>query len=552
MNGDQAAAYAVPGRSAAPLRASERPGGDTTATAPAQIEAGRLRGWLLAVVLLALLIGVYARFANLANDPAWDADEGYNWSISAHLAVGEVQLFALRYAFVQHPPAFYVLGALALRLWTQDIIALRTLTALCGVVTGVVLLGLGQNVAGRYAGSVAAVLYLIWPQAVLQSRWAYTYNLLALLFPLAILLAARAARSRSIQQGRRWQGSGLIVAGICTGVALATDQEALSLMPALLYLFWPLGLRAVTLWLLPAMAVPASYVICMVVSRPTDFLFDIQHTGTRLDLDPPILLQRLIHLVEFDPLIGLGLAGLLVLPTGRARATIWIATTTLLVVVLAIRDPAPLFRAAVPVLPLAALGLGSLAARVLGTGSRWAGQPRTPRGSGQGDTGGTPGAPRQIAILVVAACALLMVDQDVQGVHAGFPTALSPVLPRSTADARRLAQWVNTHSSPSDLVIAMPTIAWLFTARTAEILQAVAITGAGTAFYPAALAPSRFRYDTHLRAARFLVVDGYTRWAIRQLPPERALVERAMHSWSLVYRQGEYAVYANPAALREG
>jgi hypothetical protein len=169
--------------------------------------------------------------------------------------------------------------------------------------------------------------------------------------------------------------------------------------------------------------------------------------------------------------------------------------------------------------------------------------------AGMGSMRSVRTTPFMIAVIVVAALALVMIDRDVQGARNGFPTALSPVLPRSPADARQMARWVNAHTRTTDLVIAMPTIAWLFTARTTEILQAVAITGEETAFYPAGISPRRFRYDTHLRAARFLVVDGYTRWAITQLPAERRLIDWAMRSWRVAYRRGEYVVYMNPSVI---
>src|SRR5262249_28619763 len=150
-------------------------------------------------------------------------------------------------------------------------------------------------------------------------------------------------------------------------------------------------------------------VIWMLVSRPADFLFDLQHSATRLDHDPVILFQRFIHLVQFEPLLGLGLLGLLMLPPARSRAMIWIATALLLAIVLAVRDPSPLFRAAVPLLPLAALGLGSLAERV------WAilslpGRRIQPRQMLATHVGGArparTNAPFAIAVIVVVVLAL--------------------------------------------------------------------------------------------------------------------------------------------------
>jgi hypothetical protein len=75
----------------------------------------------------------------------------------------------------------------------------------------------------------------------------------------------------------------------------------------------------------------------------------------------------------------------------------------------------------------------------------------------------------------------------------------------------------------------------------------VAITGQASAFYPAGIPRRRWVYDVHLEAARYLVVDAFTRIWISQNSPERALVRRAERTWRLIYAQGEYQVYENPA-----
>ena len=150
-------------------------------------------------LLLGLLVALAAllRLLNLADNPGWDGDEGYNWSIAANLAAGHVQRFALQYTFVDHPPLFYLLGAALMRIWTHDLIALRTLSALCGVATVPAIYALAGKLGSRRDGILAACIYAVWPQAVLQSRWCYTYNLLALLLVLALwaVLPRPAART---------------------------------------------------------------------------------------------------------------------------------------------------------------------------------------------------------------------------------------------------------------------------------------------------------------------------------------------------------------------
>jgi hypothetical protein len=315
-------------------------------------------------------------------------------------------------------------------------------------------------------------------------------------------------------------------------LALATDQEALPLLLALAVLLWPLGGRTLLGALLLSILPPLIYVGWMLAIRPADFLFDVRHTAGRLDGGPAVLLARLAHLVQFDPLIGLGLLGLLLLP-GRARAALLGLAALLVLLIVQVRDPNPTFRAAEPLLPLAALGLGALLSALL----TLPGLLLTRRG-----------AVRLACVALVVGIGGPPLLQDVHGVRAGFVTGLAPVLPRSAVEARRMAAWVNAHTRPDDLVIAMPEIAWLFHARTTELLQAVAITGRAAGFYPAGLSAARFRYDTHLTAARYLVVDSFTRlWiAAPSALGERALVARAVRAWPVVYRRGEYTVYANP------
>jgi hypothetical protein len=111
-----------------------------------------------------------------------------------------------------------------------------------------------------------------------------------------------------------------------------------------------------------------------------------------------------------------------------------------------------------------------------------------------------------------------------------------------------MADWVNARCRPADLVIVMPATAWLFHCRTADLLQAAAIEGRAAGFYPAGLDPKRFQYDTHLDAARYLVVDAFTMLWIADpgAREERRLVGLARRRWPVVYRRSEYTIYRNP------
>jgi hypothetical protein len=199
---------------------------------------------------------------------------------------------------------------------------------------------------------------------------------------------------------------------------------------------------------------------------------------------------------------------------------------------LRIYDPALAFRAVIPLLPLFAFGCAVLVDRF------WQATVLRPRASR---------VARLLAVVVLGGAMVSATVLDGLQASAGYPSTIASGLPRSTAAARAMAAWVNARVRAHDYVIAMPDIAWLLHCRTAEILEAVAITGQGTAFYPAGLSATRFVWDTRLQAARYLIVDHFTVLWIASHPAERALVRQAEVGWRLVYRQGEYRIYANPA-----
>jgi len=536
-----------------------------------------------AVLTVALItaLAAYLRLTHLDVNPSWDGDEGYNLNIAANLAAGHVRMFALRFAFVQHPPLFFVLGAAARRLFGSDLVALRAVAVAGGLTVPALLALAGRALGNTRAGLLAAGVFAISPQIVIQNRFAYTYNLLmpltAAVMVLLLTLVRRGMRSLPIEappageraatgahKGRPYtpQGLGsrtarggrrewrlLTGAALLTGLALATDQAGLYLLPPLLVVaFGWARRRGLAMALVLATLPSALYIGWMLALRPAAFLFDVGHTAGRVGGGSPLVQLYLLAynfaaLLRFDPWIPLGLAGLVLARQPRQRGLLLAMVACLLLVVLKVRTPNPLFRTAEPLWPFVALGLGlageALARRLAATVAALL-PPSWP--------GATWG--RAVVLLTLAPLALVTTVDTLAAARGRFTTPIESALPRSPAAARAMAAWINSHSQPTDLVLAMPQISWLLRCRTAELLQAVAITGAGTAFYPAGLSSDRWAYDARPRAARYLVVDDFTRAWIRENRAERAIVQSARARWPMVYQGGEYTVYANPLYRR--
>jgi hypothetical protein len=288
-----------------------------------------------------------------------------------------------------------------------------------------------------------------------------------------------------------------------------------------------------------ALAGPAIYLSVLALADGQALVFDVTHTAVRVTggsvvMQAAMWIYNLSDLMRIDLLIPLGLAGLVLVRPGSSRRLVVGLVAVMCLVILKVRDPNPLFRTAEPLLPLVCLGLGLLgstawgsleAARIL----------RSTRRTGL-----------VAAALVIALGAMPATVYDALAARSLFRTPIDGVLPRSTSQAVSMAAWLNSRVRSSDLVLAMPQVSWLFHARTAELLQAVAITGRPSAFYPAGIPASRWVYDVHVLAARYLVLDRFTNAWIAQNAPERALVLEARHGWRLVYAAGEYRIYENP------
>jgi hypothetical protein len=104
---------------------------------------------------------------------------------------------------------------------------------------------------------------------------------------------------------------------------------------------------------------------------------------------------------------------------------------------------------------------------------------------------------------------------------------------------------------PGEVVIASPHVSWLYEHPVADFFQSIAHGGEAVAFYPAAMPPSRFRFDPSPQHARFAVIDGYWElWASESEAVARLVAE--CERWPLLWQGGEYRVYRRPDAVAQG
>jgi mannosyltransferase len=243
--------------------------------------AGRLGMITAGCLVLILLLAFGLRFYHLGAQSLWN-DEG----TSVALAQRDLASISRDAARDIHPPLYYWLLGGWVRLAGTGEAAVRSLSALLGVVLVALVFALGRQLGGRRAGLGAALLAAIHPFQVYYAQEARMYMLLAVLTAGAMLsLALLVSRSRRARSELPAYAALILLeaAGLYTHYSFVFVVAALNLAyvlwlaltwraaPArrlahwllsqaavlLLYLPWlPTAIRQVTTWPGPAAGTP--------------------------------------------------------------------------------------------------------------------------------------------------------------------------------------------------------------------------------------------------------------------------------------------------------
>jgi hypothetical protein len=282
--------------------------------------------------------------------------------------------------------------------------------------------------------------------------------------------------------------------------------------------------------------------------------------GGNVALQAMELLVNYYRLATLDAWVLLGLVGLWLVGPRGARRMLLAAVGLLGLAVLKVRPIGPSLHTAVPLLPLLALGAGAALdvglRRVYGTVAALVAPLIPPGGVG---TRARNALALLVAFVVVVAPLAIALAIDAAGLATQLATGNDAALALRPDDARAAAGYVLAHARPGDVALGSPQVVWMLdqpddaTGRpralyAADLLQTVAYSGRAAAFYPAGLPRRRWAFDVSLGHARYVIVDDLLRSLAG--PGEvagLAAVLRTAESWPVVYRRGEYTIYARPA-----
>jgi mannosyltransferase len=220
------------------------------------LSAQRRHWWLLAGIVL---VGAVLRFPTLGEQSFW-TDEATTWQIVAH-GLGHVLHQVPQTEST--PPLYYVLLWCWSRVFGLSEVGLRSLSAVFGTATIVVMWAIGRRVASERAGLVAALLTAANPFLVWYSQEARAYALLLLLSAVSVLALVRVLSSPSRGRALAW--------GVTAALALAAHYYAIVvIVPEALWLAVVLRRRGlltlerIALGVLPIVVVGAAQLPLMI------------------------------------------------------------------------------------------------------------------------------------------------------------------------------------------------------------------------------------------------------------------------------------------------
>ncbi len=497
------------------------------------------------VFLIAILLAAaYLRLVNIAATPGWYTDETTHILIARNLVHGHMQYMAIDDSFLLfgRPPLFeYALAGLC-RLFGSSIEVLRVFTACLGIASTLLLYAtIRHAVQDKWFALVSAFSLAIYPDALLYSRFGFSYNLLS---PLVIILIW--ALCLYIRTSRR---RFLAIAALVIGIGGLSDIMMFAFIVLLFVVI--IGIRwKDSLWNIPLVFLPfAVYGLLSLLTIPDAFLFDLNYTLSRLGGVPigqqiSTLANNYTTLLSQGIWIPLGIVGLFLIRDRQLRASTLLC---LLLPIVVIGRTVALYHLSfyymIPLLPLIALGVGALlryglpyVTQVIGDGLRFFlpnQQMRTTIAFG-------------LAFALIATPLVVSLQSSLMNVQNGFRTTIDAFLIHPD-EARTVAAQINDSITPQTIIIASPAVAWLFDAQVADFQMVVAAQGIETPHLPANIPDSRWAFDLDYETADFIIIDHlWYNWGIYHIPGLQEIIGDVT-TWPVAAQSGQITAYRNPA-----
>ena len=490
------------------------------------------KSWETALTVL-LLVAAWAclYLPHLRTSPGWYGDETLTLMIGKSLYEGQGADRAMQATF-WHPSYAYQPGyAWAVGLASAgtggDILGGRALNTLLALSIALLIYLIGKRNFGKYPALLSALIFLSYEQSVVHFRWIYSHNAVALGFVIVVLFLIRKASLRSD-----------LATGL--GLTIATLSHPLFIHGSIAA--WLCRIKRPLSWLrmaiFPALAISALTLwTWMRLTNKNWLAEDFSSLGqfyAQFSKDNGSGLQSLKNVFFFysQDFFHLGAFVCALICCWRRFRVIPVFLAVVSGLLLQNRQNLTVFYyQAVVFLPILALAYAG-ALRLLLIYLR-----------------AIAGRSSRVAMLVAFIIPAILFGGSLPKSLSGNITPRNQFwVTQNAAEVETAATWINSHVTPTDLVVCHQNIGWLLKCRTTDFMQATAWSGRPTFTFEVLPTKERFLFPADISSAKYVVIgDIDQRWTFGQPNVGWILEKLENEKWPVKWRGDNYLIIKNPA-----
>lgn len=486
---------------------------------------GNSHKWLLISAIL--ILAGFMRLWNLEANPAWYTDEGTHLEIAKHLMQSKTQYLGITdsYLIAARLPLFEHLLALWARLISLSMFSLRLLTSFLGLLSVTLVYRVVKTTSKNEVFAILSmVLFAIYPQAVIYSRFGFSYNLLPPLILFGIYGLLRYQQTASYKY--------LLLVCLVFGFATLSDFIAFSFLPSIIFIIL-ITQRKHTFVAILLLGLPFGlHVLRELVIHSDIFLLDLTYTLRRTG-GLPIVVQIENLSTNFRVLftetwwIPVGMVGLFFVPQRHFK---WMLILFVILPLLISGRTVALYHLSayylIPFLPFFVIGVASLfvfminlLSRIIHINLLYA-----------------------IIMIGLVICAIDVAND----VDSRFDTRIEYFLV-SSDEAHHIKEMVIDYAKSDDVILVSPTLAWMFDNHVTDYQLSSLSSGVDGVHFPTELYPDRFAFEVDYRQANYAIVDNLWRdWGAVHMPIVADMLLEIQTNWQLIYKGTTINIYQNP------
>jgi len=505
------------------------------------------------VLIIILLIAADLRIFNVANTPGWYNDEGTSINLAANLLKGRIEYFGVQGSmlFPARMPLFIAILASIFKIFGVSISALRVLTGSIGVInTALVYFIIRKH--NRPAALICALIFAIFPSAVLYSRLGFSYNLLA-----TLVLIMFWSCNQYLDTGDRKYA---VIGALSLGLSLLSELVSVAYIPVFFVVILWVNWKDLSFTFPLAFFPVILYTGIMLWISPQYYLSDLQYTFLRVS-SPTLPVQFMMILINFasvhqDSFMLMGAIGIFLYPEpGLNKRLILFLYLPLIIISRTITISDLSWYYLIPFFSFFAIGVGLLISKfiksIITIGNQLFDQfyPRIGFKAPQYFLNYFRAGNNLVFIilLVIAPIIFIVYTTHTMIIDNNFATELEPVL-ADASEARQVVAYINENANADDLIIASPSIAWSLNANATDWHISLAYLGLSTQYFPNDIPHDRFRFNPSYQYARYIVIDPvWMNWGEYRLE-DLEIVRHFAEHYPVVYNSRQFTVYeiSNP------